>query len=109
MTGKKDKPVADAIKDLVGSAATAIRGKKPAAEPDLFDPERMPYGVGAGRNKFGWESCPFCGKPGTLTQLAQEPVFLFRNELSAREYGISGLCQACQDSTFTHTEDFGEQ
>ena len=34
--------------------------------------------------------CPSCGKvPGK-----------FRDELSRREYGISGLCQKCQDKTF---------
>jgi hypothetical protein len=36
---------------------------------------------------------PFgCGKP------VDPPGF--RNELSRREYTISGLCQACQDSVF---------
>jgi hypothetical protein len=37
--------------------------------------------------------CPFCGK---RLNLATE----FRNEKSVREYGISGLCQSCQDETF---------
>jgi len=32
--------------------------------------------------------CPTCKKPITP----------FRNELSAREYRISGMCQACQDT-----------
>jgi hypothetical protein len=36
---------------------------------------------------------PFgCGKPA--------PPESFRNELSRREYLISGLCQKCQDSVF---------
>lgn len=35
-------------------------------------------------------SCVICGKS------ANE----FRDELSQREYGISGLCQACQDEIF---------
>ena len=34
--------------------------------------------------------CPTCS----------EPVVSFRDELSAREYSISGLCQTCQDSVF---------
>lgn len=34
--------------------------------------------------------CVFCGSP------AEE----FRNEISRREYTISGLCQICQDFTF---------
>lgn len=34
--------------------------------------------------------CPTCG----------EEVVSFRDELSAREYAISGMCQGCQDSVF---------
>ena len=34
--------------------------------------------------------CVYCGKP------AGE----FRDELSKKEYGISGLCQKCQDEVF---------
>jgi hypothetical protein len=34
--------------------------------------------------------CAFCG----------EEVTGFRDELSEREYHISGLCQRCQDETF---------
>jgi hypothetical protein len=34
--------------------------------------------------------CVFCGKPATE----------FRDELSRREYNISGICQSCQDETF---------
>jgi len=40
--------------------------------------------------------CPFCGAkvdPGAL-----------RDDLSRKEFRISGLCQACQDATF-RTED----
>ena len=41
---------------------------------------------------------PFgCGKP-----VSQED---FRDELSRREYAISGLCQTCQDSVFGGGED----
>jgi hypothetical protein len=28
------------------------------------------------------------------------PAVSFRNEISKREYGISGLCQKCQDAIF---------
>lgn len=37
-------------------------------------------------------NCPFC----------REPILEhgFRDELSLREYRISGLCQKCQDQTF---------
>lgn len=36
------------------------------------------------------KACVSCGKP----------VDGFRDALSAKEYGISGLCQKCQDSVF---------
>jgi hypothetical protein len=35
-------------------------------------------------------NCPVC----------KQPITEFRNELSKREFGISGLCQKCQDSVF---------
>lgn len=34
--------------------------------------------------------CPFC----------KEPIGDFRNELSRKEFKISGLCQKCQESVF---------
>ncbi len=36
-----------------------------------------------------------CGKPATV----------FRDDLSKREYCISGLCQQCQDSVFEGGDD----
>ena len=36
--------------------------------------------------------CPFCRKPVLKND--------FKNELSKKEYRISGLCQKCQDKTF---------
>jgi len=36
------------------------------------------------------DTCSWCGKPATE----------FRDELSCKEYIISGLCQECQDKTF---------
>ena len=36
--------------------------------------------------------CPFCGKKVTEDEL--------RNELSKREFEISGLCQKCQDEVY---------
>ena len=38
-------------------------------------------------------NCVFCKK-------AIHPNKDFRDEISLAEYGISGLCQACQDETF---------
>jgi len=37
-------------------------------------------------------NCPLCGKPIKISG--------FRDELSLREYTISGLCQKCQDRIF---------
>ena len=34
--------------------------------------------------------CTWCGNSVTM----------FRNQLSQKEYGISGFCQKCQDDTF---------
>ena len=34
--------------------------------------------------------CPACGKP----------VGEFKDALSRKEYGISGMCQTCQDAVF---------
>ena len=36
--------------------------------------------------------CPFCGKKINKDD--------FRDELSKKEFGISGLCQECQDDFF---------
>lgn len=41
--------------------------------------------------------CPFCGK--TVDPLK------FRDPLSYREWKISGLCQECQDETFSEVEE----
>jgi hypothetical protein len=39
--------------------------------------------------------CPTCGGE----------VVSFRDELSAREYAISGMCQGCQDSVFCDDDE----
>jgi len=36
--------------------------------------------------------CPLCKKPVSIAD--------FRDELSIREYKISGICQSCQDEMF---------
>ena len=43
-------------------------------------------------NQIKENKCPFCAK------IVNDSGF--RNELSRREYHISGLCQECQDSVF---------
>lgn len=56
-------------------------------------------------NKVKEGKCPFCGKT-----IKQED---FRDELSRKEFGISGLCQNCQDAMFggadTTNEDVDER
>ena len=37
------------------------------------------------------------------------PAASFRDELSHREFRISGLCQACQDNVFAGPEEFEEE
>jgi len=49
-------------------------------------------GFGKEVDKFLQGKCVFCGKPIYLDD--------FRNEISKREYGISGMCQQCQDKMF---------
>lgn len=47
----------------------------------------------SGRKRVGsirGNICAWCGKPATE----------FRDELSRKEYTISGFCQECQDETF---------
>jgi hypothetical protein len=40
--------------------------------------------------------CPLCGKPVDKDS--------FKDELSIREFNISGMCQACQDDVFQAEE-----
>jgi hypothetical protein len=35
----------------------------------------------------------------------QQNIGEFRDEISAKEYGISGMCQECQDSIFQSCEE----
>ena len=39
--------------------------------------------------------CSFCAKPLTP----------FKDAISKKEYGISGMCQTCQDSIFAEPEE----
>lgn len=43
-------------------------------------------------------NCPLCGK-------AVHPNNEFRDELSRREYKISGMCQKCQDDFFGNEDN----
>ena len=94
------------LTNLAEQVASRVRSGKPPAEPDAFDDDALPFGVAPGNNKFGFTLCPFCGKPPTETGHNTMPrAFLFRDELSATEYQISALCQACQDETFKPEEE----
>jgi hypothetical protein len=60
----------------------------------------------AGANKFGLMTCPICKSPGDLSSVAvRAAFFIFTDKLSHTEYGISGLCQCCQDQVFKEPED----
>jgi len=84
---------------------------------DPFDISLTPFGKRAGNNKYHTITCPTCGKlpthptpdqypwPEDYHNLPAEGFFMFRDELSAREYYISGMCQSCQDSVFNCTEE----
>lgn len=62
-------------------------------------PSRRPvdyiFPVGRQRKELGL--CPTCGK-----EIRKED---FRDNLSMREFGISGMCQGCQDVVFKSKED----
>ena len=38
---------------------------------------------------------------GSICVICGDPAVAFRNELSAREWSISGMCQKCQDAAFS--------
>jgi len=49
-------------------------------------------GLGAQVERIEHGFCPTCQKPIVVGE--------FRDELSKKEYNISGMCQKCQDSVF---------
>jgi len=62
---------------------------------EVQDPRNRPFTQFAaraisGHNALNAGMCPTC----------QNEVKEFRNALSLKEFGISGMCQACQDSVF---------
>lgn len=42
-------------------------------------------------------NCPFCNKPVNDAD--------FTDELSRKEFGITGMCQACQDGFFVEDDE----
>lgn len=51
-----------------------------------------------GLRRLEQNQCPTCGKK----------IGKFKDDLSRREYSISGLCQECQDRTFTTSDGASE-
>ena len=94
------------LKDLAEATSAAIP-KKNANKPLELDKDKYPYFVAPATNKFGFVNCAFCGRPPTEMGDNRAPrAHLFVDELSAKEYLISGICQECQDETFKpHPED----
>ena len=45
--------------------------------------------------KIASHTCPFC----------DGPALSFRDEISRKEQTLSGLCQSCQDKTFSAPEE----
>lgn len=92
------------LKDFANQVS--IERGKPIPSPDVFDPDNFPFGKRAGDNKFNFPSCPTCGKPPmdmsptSHANAFPSGAYQFRDELSAKEYYISGMCQECQDSVF---------
>lgn len=91
------------IKELANLTASAVRGDKPAAPADVWNPSEHRLYCTAGDNKYGHEECPWCGKPPTVIPdgAGHRHVFFFNDTLSVREYQISGLCQSCQSGFFS--------
>lgn len=51
------------------------------------------FGLKGFADKVDDSKCPFCGK-------VIHPNAEFRDDISRREFNLSGLCQGCQDKTF---------
>jgi len=64
--------------------------KHPAIEGILEDVGKIAYGRSRVKS-IKTNICVVCGKPASR----------FRDELSRKEFTISGLCQGCQDKVFT--------
>ena len=61
--------------------------------------EEMAYKL-FGRSKVLAVAGGQCVKCGSSVVLSKDGGLDFRDELSEREYSISGLCQTCQDGIF---------
>ena len=67
-------------------------------ELDAFKEEMAFTLFGRSRNlAIAGKGCVSCG---ASVVLSKDGGLDFRDEISEREYGISGLCQTCQDGIF---------
>jgi hypothetical protein len=79
-----------AVQDENGQPLTPPDPNKPG-----FQVEMPGYSGSEALQAIQADKCPTC----------KNPVGDFRDEISKREYGISGMCQTCQDSVFGGAED----
>lgn len=73
----------------------------------LFNLTKSSINVCAGANKLRAFKCTSCFKPPIIAPFDSDlymkipnGVFPFKDELSAKEYQLSGMCQTCQDTFF---------
>lgn len=59
--------------------------------PEIDNAIKQIFGIDR-KHSIMTKMCVFCGKPALEAD--------FRDEISKREFSISGICQACQDQTF---------
>ena len=71
-----------------------IEPKAPGIEKALEDLAQFGFGRSR-KSSMETQTCVSCGKS----------AIEFKDELSAREYKISGLCQVCQDEFFCSEEE----
>ena len=55
-------------------------------------------GFGEGVDAVTKGICPLCGKKVIVDE--------FRDDISKREFKISGMCQSCQDKVFNPKEEY---
>ena len=83
---------------LLHNLAAEMRQGKTPPPPVEYNTTVYPYGAVAGHNKGRFIECATCGRPPT--EEGNMKFHLFKDMLSAQEYRLSGMCQACQDDIF---------
>lgn len=81
----------DEPKTYAGALLSFYQGQAKNPEIESFLEDQSMEMFGRSRTvAIAGKSCVACGRPASS----------FRDELSVKEFGISGLCQACQDEVF---------